>query len=508
MEVNNISNKNVKTHILFVVLAMGFALVLCGSVSADTYVGGQPLTTVQNGTVSGGLYSDTYYGFNNSATPKNVTYNFKPLSSNAQVTKATLYTGVYLGNMQNDYPVDVSVTFNGNQIDSQHLNSTYTFPADGGSGDAVQINGHTNRITSDYLMWYDVTSQVKQNNSASVVVNPSNFDGRIKFISLTVAYNDEDSDKIMYWINQGHDVSSYNDEEYIGQTAFNGNLPGGSTVQNATLEVIHMASHDGIYTFNNNSLASSTPQGSYSGSDAWDVTGQYNISGANTLTYDKDVGTGLAGYYKIPLALLTVKYREASTAPVAAFNASPINGTAPLNVTFTDQSTGNVTSYAWDFNNDGTVDSTDKNPAYTYVTAGTYTVKLTVTGPGGSDDEVKTNYITVSGTGKPDLKLADLQLPSNPIVGTNYPVNVAVSNVGTGNAGSFVVKLYDNITPVGNVTIDSLAAGTNTTVTFNWRLTKHGPHILAAIADGNNQIKEIKEINNMIGKLVMVRLRL
>jgi PKD repeat protein len=81
-------------------------------------------------------------------------------------------------------------------------------------------------------------------------------------------------------------------------------------------------------------------------------------------------------------------------APVAEFTANPNNGTAPLNVTFTDASTGNITSYAWDFQNDGTVDSTEQNPTYTYNTPGTYTVLLTVEGPGGSVS--KTVNITVA----------------------------------------------------------------------------------------------------------------
>ena len=82
--------------------------------------------------------------------------------------------------------------------------------------------------------------------------------------------------------------------------------------------------------------------------------------------------------------------------PVANFILTPTTGTAPLNVQFTSQSTGTITSYAWDFNNDGTVDSTVQNPAYTYNAAGTYTVKLTVTGPGGSNSLTRTNYITVN----------------------------------------------------------------------------------------------------------------
>jgi parallel beta-helix repeat protein len=84
-------------------------------------------------------------------------------------------------------------------------------------------------------------------------------------------------------------------------------------------------------------------------------------------------------------------------APLAGFKAVPLSGTAPLTVQFTDQSTGTgPLTYAWDFDNDGTTDNTTQSPSYTYATAGTYTVNLTVTGTGGSDSEIKTDYITVS----------------------------------------------------------------------------------------------------------------
>jgi PKD repeat protein len=66
-------------------------------------------------------------------------------------------------------------------------------------------------------------------------------------------------------------------------------------------------------------------------------------------------------------------------------------------VQFTEQSTGTAPlTYAWDFTNDGSTDSTVKSPSFTYKTAGTYTVKLTVTNADGSDSEIKTNYISVS----------------------------------------------------------------------------------------------------------------
>jgi len=82
--------------------------------------------------------------------------------------------------------------------------------------------------------------------------------------------------------------------------------------------------------------------------------------------------------------------------PSAAFTADPATGTAPLTVQFTDQSTGYITAWAWDFDNDGEVDSNEQNPSHSYNTAGRYTVSLTVTGPGGPNTEVEVDYIAVS----------------------------------------------------------------------------------------------------------------
>jgi PKD repeat protein len=82
--------------------------------------------------------------------------------------------------------------------------------------------------------------------------------------------------------------------------------------------------------------------------------------------------------------------------PVAGFSADNTTGEAPLAVQFIGESAGAVTSWAWDFDCDGTVDSTDEDPEYTYNTPGTYSVSLTATGPGGSDTETKTGYITVN----------------------------------------------------------------------------------------------------------------
>jgi serine protease len=78
--------------------------------------------------------------------------------------------------------------------------------------------------------------------------------------------------------------------------------------------------------------------------------------------------------------------------PLAAeFTAEPRIGPEPLTVQFTDLSSGNITSWLWDFD-DGTT-SIDKNPVHTFQEPHSYTVSLTVTGPDGSDTETKPTYI-------------------------------------------------------------------------------------------------------------------
>ncbi len=85
--------------------------------------------------------------------------------------------------------------------------------------------------------------------------------------------------------------------------------------------------------------------------------------------------------------------------PAAAFSATPTSGAAPLSVHFTDTSSGGPTAWQWDFQNDGTVDSTQQNPSFVYTSPGTYSVKLTASNSSGDDTVTKSGYITVTAAG-------------------------------------------------------------------------------------------------------------
>jgi len=97
---------------------------------------------------------------------------------------------------------------------------------------------------------------------------------------------------------------------------------------------------------------------------------------------------------------IEVVFKQVS-APVAKFSASPTDGNLPLEVIFKDHSVNKITSWLWDFG-DGSF-SSSVNPKHTYFSSGLYSVKLTVTGPGGMDEYVRTQFIQVNDDKKLDF---------------------------------------------------------------------------------------------------------
>ncbi|GAA4467243.1 ThuA domain-containing protein [Phytohabitans houttuyneae] len=101
-------------------------------------------------------------------------------------------------------------------------------------------------------------------------------------------------------------------------------------------------------------------------------------------------------------AMLKFSYVKGLRAPNAVLKATPTNGLAPLTVAFSsdgsnDPDPADSISFAWDFNGDGTTDSIDPNPSYTYTTNGVYTARLTVTDSSGKTASANTT-ITVGNT--------------------------------------------------------------------------------------------------------------
>ncbi len=105
--------------------------------------------------------------------------------------------------------------------------------------------------------------------------------------------------------------------------------------------------------------------------------------GSDGSLYYVDIGTGAIRRIRATTA--------ANQAPNAVAQATPAYGALPLHVEFdatasTDPNAGDTLTYAWDFDGNGTTDSTAAKPAHDYGTAGNFNAKLTVRDAGGLTD--------------------------------------------------------------------------------------------------------------------------
>ncbi len=102
----------------------------------------------------------------------------------------------------------------------------------------------------------------------------------------------------------------------------------------------------------------------------------------------------------------------------AAFQSDETLGGLPFSVNFQDYSSAtdstSIVSWAWDFDNDGNIDSQDQNPSWTYTTEGAYTVSLTVSDGVNQYTRTMENYIHAIGTSSNILVVNGIQYVTYP----------------------------------------------------------------------------------------------
>lgn len=108
-------------------------------------------------------------------------------------------------------------------------------------------------------------------------------------------------------------------------------------------------------------------------------------------------GCGASGYQngaKGGDGIVIIRYVTVeSQLPITSFTGTPLSGTAPLTVQFTDTSSNTPTSWSWNFGDGFT--SSLQNPTHTYNSSGSYSVTMIATNSGGSNTTIKSNYVTV-----------------------------------------------------------------------------------------------------------------
>ena len=82
--------------------------------------------------------------------------------------------------------------------------------------------------------------------------------------------------------------------------------------------------------------------------------------------------------------------------PVASFTVSSYGGEAPVDITFTSTSTGEINSWLWNVDDDADYESNYYSFTHTYENSGTYDISLIVTGPGGQSTITQNDAITIT----------------------------------------------------------------------------------------------------------------
>ncbi len=227
-----------------------------------------------------------------------------------------------------------------------------------------------------------------------------------------------------------------------------------------------------------NSLVPSFTSNSNSGCAPFTVDFQCTVANATSWLWDFGDGStstsenpshtyNSPGTYDITLSVTTVSgcdgsvtlpgYIVVDVLPVPSFTVSASLGCSPLQVTFTNTSTG-AASYLWDFGNGFT--STDQDPVYVYPDTGTYTVTLTAYSPNGCPatvtvpaavtvESMSVNFTAINRTGCAPLTVD--------FTGTSTPAAISwVWDFGDGGTGTGQNPSH-TYTAIGNYDISVVA---------------------------------------------------
>jgi PKD repeat protein/glucose/arabinose dehydrogenase len=147
-------------------------------------------------------------------------------------------------------------------------------------------------------------------------------------------------------------------------------------------------------------------------------------------------GTGRGGSNE-GSGIYRIDYVADGRLPDARAAVTPDTGQAPLEVAFDSAGSGlpgdAKVEYAWDFDGDGTTDSTEANPSHTYTENGKYTARLTVTGPDGLSSRAVAD-VTVGNT-RPEVTIQQPPEGGMFSFGDTIPFTVKVKDKEDGSGG-------------------------------------------------------------------------
>ncbi len=254
------------------------------------------IDTVESGTVSGGvdIVAKHPWAASDAKNGNHGDLDYTIPSKATDIKFAHVYVNIYSGTAQPSYGsiADISI-----KTDNGYLNSTESLWINSGTTNGIiyPVNDHITKCYSDYMIFYDITDLVQGLNGTSVNINVASlpmegksFDGRIKLISLILAYDDGDSDSIDYWVNVGQ---AWTDEKTY--THFNCDDVDIDSKTKITITNIGLSSNDAFYEINGEPLFFNEEEdeyfsGPYYQYHKWDITDYYAPDTEIAFTASKD----------------------------------------------------------------------------------------------------------------------------------------------------------------------------------------------------------------------------
>lgn len=280
---------------------------------------------------------------------------------------------------------------------SSQESPSYTFPDEGTY--TVTLTASNACGSSTYSSEVTITTLPQAGFSASAT------NGCVPF---TVQFSNESSD---------------NAESF--EWSFPGGTPSTSTAENPSITystpgtypvtlIASNAAGTNSSTQNNFITVGTVPDAGFT-ANIDELTVTFDNTSVNATSYVWDFGDGTAGTEEQPVhtysqdgtygvtltatndcgSVSTNGQFTVVTPPSAAFSAAITKGCTPFEVQFSNESSANAASFAWEFPGGTPATSTLENPVVTYNTAGVYSVKLTVANAAGNDVYQQPAYITV-----------------------------------------------------------------------------------------------------------------
>ena len=262
------------------------------------------LPSVENGEVSGNVDIATVNPFSTKNTSAELEYEIP--ASASEIQSAYVVVSTYSGSGNYTYGLTTNISLRTASTTEVLEYANLTFVNDTANDPVVYpITDLTSKQYSDYQSLINITDKVKGLSSGDTVTISVNntelegyiFDGRIKLIALVFAYNDNDNDKISYWLNIGQAWTKGTLTTVFKTKDFDGEY------EDVALESVSLSSTDANYTLNGIELSDPIQRkGSNFIYDKWDVTDIFEMGNDTSLAC---TNTGKYSY-KAVIQLLTV----------------------------------------------------------------------------------------------------------------------------------------------------------------------------------------------------------